>query len=109
MGQLSLFGCTELSALRDRTARRNYSAAGEAFRREHERHREWGLRRRHAEKLRRLQRDGSPSFTAPTGRRETSRPATTRSQAGILTDEAPKHNDACRGSAASASTSGPGS
>jgi hypothetical protein len=47
--------------MRDRTASRNYSAEREEFRREHERHREWGLRRRHAEKLQRIrQRDSSP-------------------------------------------------
>jgi hypothetical protein len=40
--------------MRDRTARRNYSAEAEEFRREHARHREWGLAQRHGEKLRRL-------------------------------------------------------
>jgi hypothetical protein len=40
--------------MRDRTASRSYSPAGEEFRREHERHRAWGLTQRHAERLRRL-------------------------------------------------------
>jgi len=40
--------------MRDRTRRRNYSAEGEEFRREHARHREWGLAQRHARKLSRL-------------------------------------------------------
>jgi hypothetical protein len=55
--------------MRDRTASRNYSAEREEFRREHERHREWGLRRRHAEKLQRIrQRDsGPPSKPATAG------------------------------------------
>ncbi|WP_203833671.1 hypothetical protein, partial [Actinoplanes campanulatus] len=39
--------------MRDRSARRNHSPAAEQFRREHERHRAWGLHRRHAERLRR--------------------------------------------------------
>ncbi|WP_199752085.1 hypothetical protein, partial [Actinoplanes sp. ATCC 53533] len=37
--------------MRDRTRRRNYSAEAEEFRREHARHREWGLTQRHARKL----------------------------------------------------------
>lgn len=40
--------------MRDRTRRRNYSPQAEQFRRQHERHRAWGLERRHAECLRRL-------------------------------------------------------
>lgn len=40
--------------MRDRSARRNHSPAAEQFRREHDRHRAWGLRRRHAERLRRI-------------------------------------------------------
>ena len=51
MGQLSMFSRAELSAMRDRTARRNYSAAAEEFRREHQRRRSWGLMRRQEEKL----------------------------------------------------------
>jgi hypothetical protein len=54
MRQLQLFTTTELAAMRDRTASRSYSPAAEEFRREHERHRAWGLTRRHAERLRRL-------------------------------------------------------
>lgn len=48
--------------MRDRTRSRSYSAAGDQFRREHERHREWGLVQRHARKLRRLHAlsSGSP-------------------------------------------------
>jgi len=40
--------------MRDRARRRNYSAEAEEFRREHARHREWGLTQRHARKLSRL-------------------------------------------------------
>src|SRR3954467_14162567 len=35
----------------DATRRRNYSAAGERFRKEHQRHRDWGLEQRHRKKL----------------------------------------------------------
>ncbi|MEU4222372.1 hypothetical protein, partial [Actinoplanes sp. NPDC026623] len=64
MGQLSLFGRSELAAMRDRTARRNYSAAADEFRREHERHRKWGLQQRHGEKLRRLRLSRSAALAA---------------------------------------------
>jgi hypothetical protein len=50
--QLQLFTRTELAGMRDRTASRNHSPGREQFRREHERHRAWGLARRHAERLR---------------------------------------------------------
>jgi hypothetical protein len=40
--------------MRDPTKRRNYSAEGEEFRREHAEHRDWGLEQRHARKLRLL-------------------------------------------------------
>jgi Helix-turn-helix domain len=53
MGQLGLFNSAQLAVMRDPTARRNYSAEAEEFRREHERHRAWGLKRRYAEKARR--------------------------------------------------------
>jgi hypothetical protein len=59
MGQGSLFSRVEISSMRDRTRSRNYSSAREEFRREHERHRAWGLQRRHAEKLRRLRQSES--------------------------------------------------
>jgi hypothetical protein len=65
MGQASLFSREVLAAMRDRTASRNYSAVGQEFRRAHERHRAWGLQRRHAEKLRRLRQSGSAAATAP--------------------------------------------
>src|SRR3954468_24484298 len=35
----------------DATRRCNYSAAGERFRKEHQRHRDWGLEQRHRKKL----------------------------------------------------------
>jgi hypothetical protein len=59
MAQMSLFSRAEVTAMRDRTASRNYSATRDEFRREHERHRAWGLRRRHAEKLRRIREAAS--------------------------------------------------
>jgi hypothetical protein len=51
MAQLTLFPTRHL---RDRRLRRNYSAQADEFRREHERHRAWGLARRHARRLRQL-------------------------------------------------------
>ncbi|MCW2135710.1 hypothetical protein BXY51_000232 [Actinoplanes cyaneus] len=51
VAQMSLFSRAELAGMRDRTLARNYSAEREEFRREHERHRAWGLRQRHARKL----------------------------------------------------------
>lgn len=58
-GQRELFSRAELSTMRDRTRRRNYSAEAEAFRRRHERDRAWGLQRRHAEKLARCREKAS--------------------------------------------------
>jgi hypothetical protein len=52
--QLQFFTAAQMAVMRDRTARKNYSAEAEEFRREHARHREWGLVQRHGEKLRRL-------------------------------------------------------
>ncbi|GAA3297416.1 hypothetical protein GCM10020218_082760 [Dactylosporangium vinaceum] len=53
--------------MRDRTRVRNYSPANEEFRREHARHRDWGLAQRHAAKLRRLRdRAIQAPATAPT-------------------------------------------
>ncbi|MER7007226.1 hypothetical protein ABT297_29885, partial [Dactylosporangium sp. NPDC000555] len=63
MGQLGLFSRAELAAMRDRTRSRRYSPANEQFRREHARHRDWGLARRHADKLRRLRGDTPPAIS----------------------------------------------
>src|ERR1700754_4904793 len=54
MRQLQLFTSAEMAKMRDRTRSRNYSPVIDEFRREHARHRAWGLERRHAEKLRRI-------------------------------------------------------
>jgi len=51
MRQLQLFTPAALAKMRDRTASRNYSPAREEFRREHARHRAWGLVQRHGERL----------------------------------------------------------
>jgi hypothetical protein len=40
--------------MRDRTAARSYSPIGDEFRRVHQQQRNWGLKRRHAERLRRI-------------------------------------------------------
>jgi len=52
--QMGLFTRAEITTMRDRTRRRNYSAEAEELRRERARHREWGLTQRHARKLSRL-------------------------------------------------------
>ena len=72
-----MFSRAEITSMRDRTAARNYSAAGEEFRREHERHRAWGLRRRYAEKMRRAERNVSASPAASAVRDDPGRPAST--------------------------------
>ena len=46
-----MFSRAEITAMYDATRRRNYSAAGERFRKEHQRHRDWGLEQRHRKKL----------------------------------------------------------
>ncbi|MEV6930767.1 hypothetical protein AB0M46_40630 [Dactylosporangium sp. NPDC051485] len=74
MGQLSFFSRTELAAMRDRTRSRRYCPATEQFRREHERHRAWGLAQRHAEKLRRIH-GGVPPVTAADDQRPDPAPA----------------------------------
>src|SRR6187402_2059711 len=59
---MEFFTRSEIAEMRDRTRSRRYSPAREEFRREHARHRAWGLVERHARKLRRLHGgdDGSP-------------------------------------------------
>src|SRR5512138_2746730 len=52
--QLQFFTTAQLAKMRDRTKSRNYSPEKDTFRREHARHRDWGLTQRHARKLRRL-------------------------------------------------------
>jgi hypothetical protein len=52
MRQLQLFTTAQLATMRDTTKRRNYSDEAEKFRREHQRHRVWGMTQRHARKLR---------------------------------------------------------
>ena len=65
MGQLGLFTRAELAGMRDRTKSRRYSPEKEAFRREHERRRGFGLVQRHSRKLRELHGgDGIVALTA---------------------------------------------
>src|SRR4029453_11174236 len=63
--QLQLFTPAELASMRDRTRSRNYSPANEGFRGEHRHHRDWGLARRHAEKLRRMRGDACAAPRPP--------------------------------------------
>jgi hypothetical protein len=76
MGQLSLFGRAEIAGMRDWTAARNHCPERDAFRRERERHRAWGLRRRHAAKLRHVRNHQPAPPAAPTSRDDHSRPTT---------------------------------
>jgi hypothetical protein len=65
VGQLGLFTRAELAEMRDRTRSRRYSPEKEAFRREHERRRAFGLVQRHSRKLRELHGDdGIVALTA---------------------------------------------
>jgi len=72
--QLSLFDKATTAGMRDRTRSRNYSPERDEFRREHERRRYWGLQRRHAEKLRSIHGDPTPSTTVPAQPRPTPLP-----------------------------------
>jgi hypothetical protein len=83
MGQGSLFSRAEIAVMCDRTASRNYSAARDEFRRDHERHRSWGLQRRHAEKLRRIRQSGSGSASAGPPPAPTPQPITPAPQAAV--------------------------
>src|SRR5689334_5819074 len=66
MGQLALFTKAQLTEMRDPTRSRHYSPEAETFRREHERHRTWGLTQRHAQKLRRAQDAAARTASPPT-------------------------------------------
>ena len=61
MRQLQLFTSAALAEMRDRTAARTYCPVREEFRREHARHRDWGLAQRHGERLHRLRRQRGQS------------------------------------------------
>src|SRR5687768_13907458 len=83
MRQLALFTVAELSAMRDRSRSRRYSPANEQFRREHARHRAWGLTRRHTEKLRRDQERRNEAALEPA----LSRPPAASEQAVPFVDD----------------------
>src|SRR6266498_4037083 len=72
MRQLELFTRSQLAAIRDRTRKRNYSPEKEEFRRDHQRHRRWGLARRHAQK--RCRSHGCSQECATVGLHEHSEP-----------------------------------
>ena len=79
MRQLQLFTTAEVAGMRDRTASRRYSPGREAFRRDHERQRAWGLQRRHAERLHRS-RAAAPQ-APPVSKSHPQRPGSTRHSA----------------------------
>lgn len=77
--------------MRDRSKARNYSPEGEEFRREHQRHRAWGLTQRYAQKRRRLQAGtpdsplpGAPQTTLQAGAPDPSVPDTRDQPAGKI-------------------------
>ncbi|WP_430785637.1 hypothetical protein, partial [Actinoplanes sp. G11-F43] len=64
MAQMSLFSRAQTAAMRDWTKARNYDPDRAEFRRQHKIRRDWGLQRRHAEKLRRLRDSGTVVSTS---------------------------------------------
>jgi hypothetical protein len=64
MGQPGLFSRSQSATMRDRTKLRNYSPEADKFRRDHKRHRDWGLTQRHARRLRQI-RDRSDCSRTP--------------------------------------------
>jgi hypothetical protein len=95
MGQGSLFSREDIASMRDRTRSKNYSAARDELRREHERNRAWGLQRRHAEKLRRLHQSGSGP--AADGNRTPPAPPVTGAQRVLPARESPAVETPTRG------------
>jgi hypothetical protein len=77
MRQLQLFTSAELAGMRDRTASRSYSPERDQFRREHERHRAWGLIQRHGQRVRHLRNSACAprSATTPEHHRQDHAPA----------------------------------
>jgi hypothetical protein len=71
-----LFSRAEIAGMRDWAAARNHCPERDAFRREHERHRAWGLQRRHAAKLRHVRQQRSAPPAGPATRGDHPRPAT---------------------------------
>jgi hypothetical protein len=93
VAQMSLFSRGDLAEMRDRTAARNYSAERDAFRREHERHRAWGLRQRHARKLVRSGWGASAAWAAVTAGDDRQRQAVSVIPAPQRPDPAPSQPD----------------
>ena len=87
MRQFQLFTTAELARMRDRTASRNYSPERDEFRREHERHRAWGLGQRHHQRLRHLRKSSCAPrpATMPQNRRPDHRQAPVPAPTSALT------------------------
>ena len=94
MRQLELFSRTQLSVLRDSSKARHRSPEVDAFRREHERRRAWGLRQRHALKMTRLY--GSVANAQAEFRRRAEE-RTTSAPACLAGPEAPGHATTVKG------------
>jgi hypothetical protein len=103
MRQLELLTPAQLATMRDRTRRRNYSAAAEEFRDTHQRHRAWGLTQRHARKLSRRygstanasaafrrRADELASLSAPTRTAEPTAPEPVASEQVVATATGPE-------------------
>ncbi len=71
-----MFGPAVMAGMRDRSRSRRCSTEHDAFRREHERHRAWGLQRRHAQRLRHAHDKRAEPRPAPASRED-------RSPAGV--------------------------
>jgi hypothetical protein len=88
VGQIGLFSRAQITSMRDRTKRRNYSEEAEEFRRDHARRRRYGLAQRHAQKLTRLY--GSPARAEAEIRREFEEARAARSRAREATPALPR-------------------
>ena len=82
---MSLFDRATTTAMRDRTRSRNYSPERDEFRRDHERRRYWGLKRRHAEKLRQLHSGPTPPTTVSDQPRPTPPPPAVAAPVAVST------------------------
>jgi hypothetical protein len=88
MGQPGLLSRSQLAAMRDRTTLRNYSPEADRFRRDHKRHRDWGLTQRHARRLRQIRGRLDGSRTPSTAGNP--RPDRARPPSGPLGDGPPQ-------------------
>jgi hypothetical protein len=104
-----VFGRSEIAGMRDWAAARNHCPERDAFRREHERHRAWGLRRRHAAKLRHVRQHQPAPPTAPASRDDHTRPAAADRRPLTRQAETPQVSSAPAATPCAAATMAPAS